>query len=575
MDDSQLRCDVRVRDVSRDVGRAAGGRGGDAQRTACDEQLVLLGSAVAHRRSRAAGAQNFWRRTVSTSVTSHELVSLGVDKPARLWHLSEWSTIGRVTSRKDVRAPSQLDSHAGEWLVQPSLNLIGRVETVRHLEPQLMDLLAFLAASSGRVISKDEIIDAVWQGRFIAEATLTRSMADLRRALGDDQRSPRYIETIPKRVYRLVAAVAPPPHADRIACESVAGRGRIADRLASARRSRFVGRTVEIEKFRSALMADALPFVVLHIHGPGGVGKTTLISEFARVAEEIGRVVVCVDGRNVESSATGFVVALSQAIGADGIDLPAVIDRWPAGAVLLVDSYDLLSPLDDWLRQTFLPQLPAQSLVVIAGRVEPAPVWRTDVAWAALTRITALGNLGAVDSRLYLTKCGVPAEHHEQAMAFTRGHPLALSLIADMLTRADRFAPSRLDSEPEIVRLLLEAFVQKIPSRDHRLALHACVTTWTTTEAILAAALERSDVHDLFEWLQGLPFIEHGAHGLFPHDLARDVVWMDFRWRDPDAAYRVTESVLGYLYERLDRTQGLDRQRVWFDILFVQRYNAA
>ena len=48
-------------------------------------------------------------------------------------------------------------------------------------------------------MSKDEIIDAVWQGRFIADATLTRTIADLRRALGDDQRSHQFIETIPKR----------------------------------------------------------------------------------------------------------------------------------------------------------------------------------------------------------------------------------------------------------------------------------------------------------------------------------------------------------------------------------------
>jgi hypothetical protein len=159
-------------------------------------------------------------------------------------------------------------------------------------------------------------------------------------------------------------------------------------------------------------------------------------------------------------------------------------------------------------------------------------------------------------------------------MAFTRGHPLALALIADLLTRTDRFAPSRLDREPEIVRLLLETFVQKIPSRDHRLALHACVTAWATTEALVAAVLERSDVQDIFDWLARLPFIEHGLHGLFPHDLARDVVYMDFHWRDPDAAYRVTERVLGHLHERLDSAQGLQRQRVWFDVLFVQRYNA-
>jgi DNA-binding winged helix-turn-helix (wHTH) protein len=468
--------------------------------------------------------------------------------------------------------------------VQPSLNLIGQAGTIRHLEPQVMDLLAFLATTGGRVVSKDEIIDAVWQGRFIADATLTRSIADLRRALGDDQQPHQFIETIPKRGYRLVAPISSAggmagtsPSAVVADCEDefCAGRERIADRLTSARRSRFVGREAEIEVFRSALLSAELPFVVLHLGGEGGVGKTTLVGELARIAEELGRVPVRMDGRNIEASPTGFLAALSQAIGAERIDLPAVIERWPARAVLFVDTFELLARLDDWLRLTLLPLLPSRSLVVIAGRGEPAAAWRTDGAWAALTRITRLGNLGADEGRLYLTRSGVAAEHHDEAMAFTRGHPLALSLIADMLTRDDRLAPSRLDSEPEIVRLLLETFVQKIPTRDHRLALHACVTTWATTEAILAAALERSDVHEIFEWLARLPFIEHGPYGLFPHDLARDVVYMDFRWRDPDEAYRVTERVLGYLYERLDRTRRLDQQRVWFDILFVQRYNAS
>src|SRR6186997_1097953 len=109
----------------------------------------------------------------------------------------ESSTIGRVGSRKEVRSTALSDFSLGSWLAQPALNLIGDGKTVRHLEPQVMDLLAFLATTGGRVVSKDEIIDAVWDGRFIAEATLTRSIADLRRALGDDQRRPRYIETIP------------------------------------------------------------------------------------------------------------------------------------------------------------------------------------------------------------------------------------------------------------------------------------------------------------------------------------------------------------------------------------------
>jgi DNA-binding winged helix-turn-helix (wHTH) protein len=483
------------------------------------------------------------------------------------------------------------DFHVGEWLAQPTLNLIRGDNVVRRLEPQVMDLLVFLAATDGRVVSKDEIIESVWDGRFIAEATLTRSVADLRRVLGDDQRSPRYIETIAKRGYRLVAAVssAGRHHATASAQEPVAAetrnagtdsgpvlvpfarpvreavperrdglfaRGCIADRLASARRRRFVGREAEIELFRSALLADEPSFAVLVVHGAGGVGKTTLLEEFARVAAQAGRGVVRVDGRNIDPTTSGFLVALGQALGAKRVDERSVLELWPSGGVLLVDTYELLAPLDDWLRSTLLRQLPARSMIVLAGREEPATAWRTDVEWAALTHINRLGNLGPDDSRTYLMRCGVPDAQQDEALAFTRGHPLALSLIADVLTRGNRLAVCRLDNEPEVVRLLLEKFVQEVPSREHRLALHACVTVWATTEPLLAAALDRSDAHELFEWLGHLSFIEHGPYGLFPHDLARDVIYADFRWRDPDAGFRVTERVLGHLYERWSARRG-------------------
>jgi DNA-binding winged helix-turn-helix (wHTH) protein len=469
-----------------------------------------------------------------------------------------------VASRREVRAAARSDFRVGNWLAQPTLNFIRDGETVRHLEPQVMDLLAFLATTGGRVITKDEIIDAVWDGRFIAEATLTRAVADLRRALGDSRRSPQYIATIPKRGYRLLASVS----------DAVLPNGPvIADRLASARQRRFVGREKEIEKFRAALAADEPPFAVLHITGAGGVGKTTLLQELARLANEQGRLVARLDGRNVEATPAGFLAALSPTLGVTRVDFQAVIERWPAGGVLLVDTYELLAPLDDWLRQSFVPQLTARSLVVIAGRNEPGAIWRTDGAWASLARIEALGNLTPDESRTYLAKCGIPECHRDEALAFTRGHPLALSLIADVLTRDDRLDSSRLRSDPEIVRLLLETFVQDVPSRDHRLALHACVTAWATTERLLAVVLERPEVHEIFEWLGSLSFVEHGPYGLFPHDLARDVLYMDFRYRDPDAALHVTERILSYLYGRIERTQGLDRQRVWFDVLFVQRYN--
>lgn len=97
------------------------------------------------------------------------------------------------------------DFRLAGWLVQPSLNRLSRDDLTVQLEPKLMDVLVFLAENHGRVVSKIEITDAVWPDVFITESVITRSIAGLRRAFGDDVKSPSFIETISKRGYRLIA----------------------------------------------------------------------------------------------------------------------------------------------------------------------------------------------------------------------------------------------------------------------------------------------------------------------------------------------------------------------------------
>lgn len=72
-----------------------------------------------------------------------------------------------------------------------------------------MDVLACLAIAGGKLSSKRDLIDAVWRTEFVSEHALTQVIAELRAALGDDARNPAYIENIPRRGYRLVAAVTP------------------------------------------------------------------------------------------------------------------------------------------------------------------------------------------------------------------------------------------------------------------------------------------------------------------------------------------------------------------------------
>jgi TolB-like protein len=96
----------------------------------------------------------------------------------------------------------------GDWTVRPIMNLVERNGTPIKLEPRAMDLLVYLAFAPNRVKSADELLREVWRGRVFDEGVVYKKINQLRRALGDDPRGGRFIETIPKRGYRLVAPVA-------------------------------------------------------------------------------------------------------------------------------------------------------------------------------------------------------------------------------------------------------------------------------------------------------------------------------------------------------------------------------
>ncbi|MEM9388271.1 MAG: winged helix-turn-helix domain-containing protein [Pseudomonadota bacterium] len=94
----------------------------------------------------------------------------------------------------------------GDWTLTRRRNLLSRDGTEHSLEPRAVELLAFLAQRPGEVVSIDLLLSDLWPDRVVTESSVYRLIAELRRTLGDDARAPRYIETVRKRGYRMVAA---------------------------------------------------------------------------------------------------------------------------------------------------------------------------------------------------------------------------------------------------------------------------------------------------------------------------------------------------------------------------------
>lgn len=349
------------------------------------------------------------------------------------------------------------------------------------------------------------------------------------------------------------------------------------ERLNAERRRYFVGHQWECEQFNAIINAAELPFSVLYLFGTGGVGKTTLLQAWIRICEDSQVHYTYLDTHVLEPSPDGFLNSLHSAMHLTAEEAPIqVLSSQLSRYVLLIDSYEILSPLDDWLREVFLPQLSTQVLVVLAGRCPPSSTWRADPGWQTLLYPIALQNLDREESEQYLTQRKIPVVQHQNILNFTQGHPLALSLIADTWTQGrpvDHFVQPEATSD--VVRTLLEKFLEEVPSPVHRGGLEACAMVRLMTEALLSEMLDRPHVHKLFEWLRELSFVEIKTSGLSLNELARNILVTDLRWRNPSWYATLYQRIRTHYSHRLEQTPVYEQQEVLLDCLFLHRHHPA
>lgn len=296
-----------------------------------------------------------------------------------------------------------------------------------------------------------------------------------------------------------------------------------------------MGRERELAFFES-LFVDDPPAQVVLVHGPGGIGKSTLLREVARRAARRGYTTRLVEGRDLApvpgeiESALGDVSAVPQPL-------------------ILFDTYERMAAADGWLRGRLLPSLPARSVVVLAGRTAPEPGWFEN-GWERLAVELKLAPMPP-ESALDLVRAHGLADGDlaEQLVGWADGSPLALALAADAAVRdGAAWTPRNIHEHPNLVQAILHRIAKtELDGGNLDVAAVAAIAR-ACDEAMLRDVLPEVDAAAADAWLRERTFAEPVAGGIALHEIVRQAMRADLRTRDPERDRELRRRIADHLF---------------------------
>jgi hypothetical protein len=324
-------------------------------------------------------------------------------------------------------------------------------------------------------------------------------------------------------------------------------RRTLAARLEDRDRGRFAGREAE-RAFLDRCMESDPPASVVHICGPGGIGKSALLRAAARRARSLGWDVISVDGRELGPASAALETLMRSA--------PKQRKARIGGPLILLDSYERMTALDGYLRRDLLPTMPDRALVLIAGRGDPDPGWFSG-GWESVTARLDLRGLDAADAQELLAAHGLSDERVPAIIDWAGGSPLALSLAADTASADSAWNAETDLQSPEVLRSLIHRLAHAELKDVRMSALCIAALARNTTPDLLGAVLPRGEGESAYQQLCELTVTEALGDGVTLHDLVRKALLIDLRLRNQDLERYLRRRIIDYLYARAADDQPL------------------
>lgn len=297
-----------------------------------------------------------------------------------------------------------------------------------------------------------------------------------------------------------------------------------------------MGRRRELELFDQLFVDDPAANVVL-LHGPAGIGKSTLLREVVRRGQRCGWRPHWIEGRDLMPLPDALEDALTGA-------------RQEEQPLVAFDSYERMRALGGYLRRSVLPSLPERAIVVVAGRGLPEASWSAG-GWETVVRMLELGGLSREESRELLRSAGVEdGGLMRDAVEWSGGSPLALALAAEPGARWRPASEGGGPADPGVVRALVRRLAGSELEGAQLAVLGVAAIARLTTVDLLRKVLPETDAERGYQWLASRTFTEPLGDGITLHDLVGKALRADLRGRDPNSQQELRRRIADYLHAR-------------------------